>query len=130
MYWPIYMKLHTRCLHSPRGLRSGSAASRLLGLRVRILPRAWMFVSCDCNVLSGLRRADHSSRGVLLCAVRCVWSGTLTNVKALAPVGPLPHNNKYLHKMCKSVQVKLTFVRGLSEIATSQAPTKHVTLRN
>jgi hypothetical protein len=28
----------------PRGLRRGSAAARLLGLRVRIPPRAWMFV--------------------------------------------------------------------------------------
>ena len=36
-----------------RGLRRKSAAFRLLGLRVRILPRAWMFVSCECCVLSG-----------------------------------------------------------------------------
>jgi len=32
----------------PRGLRRGSAAARLLGLRVRISPRAWMPVSCEC----------------------------------------------------------------------------------
>jgi len=31
----------------PRGLRRGSAAVPLLGLRVRILPGAWMFVSCE-----------------------------------------------------------------------------------
>ena len=37
-----------------RGLMRGSAAARLLGLRVRIPPRAWMFVSCKCSVLSGL----------------------------------------------------------------------------
>ena len=30
----------------PSGLRRGSAADRLLGLRVRIPPRAWMFVLC------------------------------------------------------------------------------------
>jgi hypothetical protein len=30
-----------------RGLRRGSAAVQLLGLRVRILPGAWMFVSCE-----------------------------------------------------------------------------------
>jgi hypothetical protein len=36
----------------PRGLRRGSAAARLLGLRVRILPRAWVSVSCECCVLS------------------------------------------------------------------------------
>jgi len=31
----------------------GSAAARLLGLRVRIPPGAWMSVSCGCCVLSG-----------------------------------------------------------------------------
>jgi hypothetical protein len=37
----------------PRGLRRGSTAARLLGLWVRIPPRAWMSVSCECCVLSG-----------------------------------------------------------------------------
>jgi hypothetical protein len=37
----------------PRGLKRGSAAVRLLGLWVRILPGAWMSVSCECFVLSG-----------------------------------------------------------------------------
>jgi hypothetical protein len=36
----------------PRGLSRGSAASRLLGLRLRIPPRAWMFVCCECRVCS------------------------------------------------------------------------------
>jgi hypothetical protein len=36
-----------------RGLRRGFAGTRLLGLWVRILPGAWMFVSCQCCVLSG-----------------------------------------------------------------------------
>jgi len=39
----------------PHGLRFGSAAARVLGLWVRI-PRvrgAWMFVCCECCVLSG-----------------------------------------------------------------------------
>ena len=36
----------------PRHLRRGSAASRLLELRVRILPRAWVSFSCECCVLS------------------------------------------------------------------------------
>jgi hypothetical protein len=35
------------------GLMGGSAAVRFLGLRVRILPAAWMSVSCECRVLSG-----------------------------------------------------------------------------
>ena len=37
----------------PRGLRRGSAAVSLLGLRVRIPPGAWISVSCECCVLSG-----------------------------------------------------------------------------
>ena len=37
----------------PRGLRCGSAAARLLGLRVRIPPRAWLFLSYEFYVLSG-----------------------------------------------------------------------------
>jgi len=37
----------------PRGLRRrGSAAARLLRLRVRIPPSAWMSVCCECCVLS------------------------------------------------------------------------------
>ena len=35
------------------GLRRGSAATGLLGLRVRIPPEAGMSVSCKCGVLSG-----------------------------------------------------------------------------
>jgi len=45
-------------------LRRKTAASRLLGFWVRIPPGAWMSVSCECCVLS-VRRADHSSRGIL-----------------------------------------------------------------
>ena len=37
----------------PRGLRRRSAAARLLRSWVRIPPGAWMFVCCECCVLSG-----------------------------------------------------------------------------
>jgi len=37
----------------PRGLRRRSLAAHLLRLCVRIPPRAWMFVCCECCVLSG-----------------------------------------------------------------------------
>jgi hypothetical protein len=64
----------------PRGLRRGSAAARLLGLWVRIPPRAWMPVSCECCVLSGrglcdglVTRPEESYRGW---CVR-VWSWSL-----------------------------------------------------
>ena len=36
----------------PRGLRRRSAAARLLRLWVRIPPGAWMFVCCECCLLS------------------------------------------------------------------------------
>ena len=36
----------------PSGLRRGSSAVRLLGLRVRIPLGAWVYVSCECCVLS------------------------------------------------------------------------------
>jgi hypothetical protein len=63
--WIIYKKFRSQW---PRNLRRGSSAPRLVGLSVRISPRAWMSVFCECCVLSGrglLHRADHSSRGVL-----------------------------------------------------------------
>ena len=60
----------------PRGLRRGSAAARLLGLWVRIPQEAWMFVSCECCVLSGrdlcdglITRPEESYR--LWCVVVC-----------------------------------------------------------
>ena len=71
-----------------RSLRRKSAAARLL--RVRKPPGAWKFVCCECCVLSGraLRRADHSSRGVLPTVVRhCVWSRNLVNEETLAHRG-------------------------------------------
>ena len=37
----------------PRDLRRRSTAARPLRLWVRIPPRAWMFVCCECCVLSG-----------------------------------------------------------------------------
>jgi len=44
-----------------------------------------------------LRRADHSSRGVLLAVMRrCVWSRNLKNEEAMARVG-LQHHRKYIY---------------------------------
>jgi hypothetical protein len=57
-----------------RGLRRRSAAARLLGLRVRIPPEAWMSVCCECCVWSGrglcvmsITRPEKSYR------MWCVW---------------------------------------------------------
>ena len=74
----------------PRGLRRRSAAARLLGLWVRIPPKAWIFVCCECCVLSdrGQRRVDHSYRGVLPTVVRRrVWFRNLVNEETMAQWG-------------------------------------------
>jgi len=42
----------------PRGLGRRSLAARLLRLWVRIPPGAWMFVCCECCVLSGRGLCD------------------------------------------------------------------------
>jgi hypothetical protein len=80
----------------PRGLRRGSAATRMLGLRVRIPPLTRMFVCCECCVLSGrglcygpIARPEDSYR------VWCVWlwSWSLDN-ETVAHWGLLHHGNK------------------------------------
>ena len=43
----------------PRGLRRRPSAARLLRLWVRIPPGAWMFVCCECCVLSGRGHCDE-----------------------------------------------------------------------
>ena len=60
----------------PRDLRRRSAAARLLRLWVRIPPGAWMFVCCECCVLSSrglcdelITRPEESYR--LWCVVVC-----------------------------------------------------------
>ena len=60
----------------PGGIRRRSAAARLLRLWVRIPPGAWIFVCCECCVLSGrglcdelITRPEESYR--LWCFVVC-----------------------------------------------------------
>ena len=62
----------------PRGLRRRSVTARLLRMRVRIPPGAWMSVCCECCVLSGwglcdgpITRPEES--------YRCVWSSNIMN---------------------------------------------------
>jgi len=70
--------LYVRKKPVPVAVRSKhrSAAARLLRLWVRILPRAWMFVCCECCVLSGrglcdglITRPEESYR--LWCVIVC-----------------------------------------------------------
>jgi hypothetical protein len=66
----------------PRGLRRRSSAARLLSLWVLIPPSAWMFVCCECCVLSGrglcdglITRSEESYRmwRVVLCDLETSW---------------------------------------------------------
>jgi hypothetical protein len=55
----IYYYYYYLCAVSLSLLRGGFTAARLLGLWVRIPPRAWMSVCCDCCVLSGRGLCDE-----------------------------------------------------------------------
>ena len=68
---------------SPRGQRRGSAATCLLGLRVRIPPGTWMSLFYECCVSSGwglcdglITQAEESYR---------VWSRNVENGEVLGP---------------------------------------------
>jgi hypothetical protein len=91
-YIYIHIHTHTRTYTYSRShwlcvLRCWSAAARLVGLRVRIPPGAWMSVSCECRMLSG--------RGLCVYLITrpeesywmwCVWvrSWSLDNEEPLA----------------------------------------------
>jgi hypothetical protein len=77
-----------------RGIWRGSGAAGLLGLRVRIPPRAWISLPCGCCVLLG--------RGLCVGLITCpgefhrvwcvwVWSWSLDNEETLAHWGLLHH---------------------------------------
>jgi len=83
----------------PRVLRRRSAAARLLRLWVQIPQETWMSVCCRCCLLCvvrkrSLRRADHSSRGVLPTMVCRVWSRNLVNEEAMAHWGAVAPKKK------------------------------------
>ena len=54
-----YLNWTIRRSQLPRGLRRRSATARLLRSWVRIPPGAWMFVCCECCVLSGRGLCDE-----------------------------------------------------------------------
>jgi hypothetical protein len=64
----------------PRGLRRESTSARLL-LWVRIPPKAWMSVCCECCVLSGrglcVGLVTHPEESYRVWCVWCVWSWSL-----------------------------------------------------
>ena len=76
LFYIIYGILITSRSQWPRGLRRSSATARLLRSWVRIPPGAWLFVCCECCVLSGsglcdelITRPEESYR--LWCVVVC-----------------------------------------------------------
>jgi hypothetical protein len=63
----FYHHVTTVCRsHWPRDLSRSSTVARLLRSRFRIPPGSWMFVCCECCVLSGRGLCDEL-------ITRCVW---------------------------------------------------------
>jgi hypothetical protein len=88
----------------PRGLRRRSAVARLLRSWVRILPGAWMFVCCECCVLSGrdlcdelITRPEESYR--LWCVVVSDLEN-LVNEEAMTRAGSQRHRKQKLKYLC------------------------------
>jgi hypothetical protein len=79
----------------PCGLRRGSTAARLLGLWVRIPPRAWISLSCECCVMSGRGLCDElvPRRGVLpsVVCLMCVIVKSRTMKRPRPPKGLSSH---------------------------------------
>ena len=109
----------------PRGLRRRSAAARLLRLWVRIPPGAWMYVCCECCVLSGrglcdglITRPEESYR--LWCVVVCdlekpqEWGGHSPRL------GCKSHRKKILWRralVSTVMNLRVTKMRGISWLA-------------
>jgi hypothetical protein len=96
-FYEIYIRRRSRP-QWPRGLRRRPAAVRLLRSWVRIPLGAWMFVCCECCVLSGrglcdelITRPEESYR--LWCAVVCDLEN-LKNEEAMTHVGSQRHSIK------------------------------------
>jgi hypothetical protein len=110
--WFVLMELWlTEEGSKPACLRRGSASARLLRLRVRIPPGAWMFVSCDCFVMSdrgfcvGLITRPEESYRVFVCDSG--WSWSLDNEETLADEGLLGHgNDKSVWVLFRAIQVR------------------------
>jgi len=105
------------CVPVPVAPRSKPKVARLLRSLVRIPQGAWIFVCCECCVLSGrglcdelITRPEESYR--LWCVVVCDLEN-LKNEEAMTRVGSQHHKKYYIHiycvcfrrKLCRSVKV-------------------------
>ena len=92
-----------------------------------------MDVCCECYCVvrsRSLRRADHSSRGVLpIVARRCVWSRNLKNEEAMTRVGPQRHRQRnYKTKLVIIFTICIT-VQYLCTLPTQRTHIFHAILR-
>jgi hypothetical protein len=83
-------------------LGSGSKAACLLGSWVRIPPRAWMSICCECLLSGRGLCVEPISRREMSYRVWCVWvwSWSLDNEEALAHWGMLFHGKQILKFCC------------------------------
>ena len=93
-----HTNMHDSRSHWPRGLRRRPAAARLLRSWFRIPPGAWMFVDCECCMLSGrglcdelITRPEETYR--LWCVVACDLEN-LKNEEAMTRGGSQRHRGK------------------------------------
>jgi hypothetical protein len=121
-----YREVHCRAKSQwPRDLRRGSAAACLLRLWVRIAPRAWMSVCCDCCVVSGrgfcvgLITSTEKSYRVCVCVSKCDHEAL--KMRRLFPTGGLLRHVKHYWRWKRKeltdvlrVPVNGTCVRGFS----------------
>lgn len=100
-----------------RGLRRGTAAACMLGFWVRALPEAWMPVVMCCWKF--LRRANHSSRGVIP-SVMCPMSLIVGNQRGdLGPLGDLEPWERYWNIGLSSIEYVYIFHFARFEILTA-----------
>jgi len=104
----VYIYIHT---HMPISVAARSKAwvcGRSLAGIVGSNPAGGIDVCVECWVLCvvryrALRRADHSSRGVLLTVkCRCVWSRNLKNEEAMARGRPQRHSEN-IYRGCQKM---------------------------
>ena len=98
-----------------RGLRHRSAAACLLRSWVRIPRGAWMFVCCECWMLSVRRLCDelitHPEESYRLWCVIVVWSRNLRIEEAMTCVGSQRHRGK--KKICVTIMLATGHFYGI-----------------
>ena len=119
--WRFVTRDTTHRSQRPRGLRHGSAAARLLGSWVRILPGAWTFVCCECCVLSGGGLCDELATRPeesywLWCVVACdlenSWMRSHTQLIVNELKYEMYHWMYFLHAISSDCQTWLLNVFG------------------